>query len=187
MSQNRYYQPINVSNKAQYFINNSKCVFISYQSQDREAAKKIADYILAAGIDVYFDQYDGDLRIANQSKNPKALVESLCKGVNSSSHMLAVVSPNTLQSRWVPFEIGFGYDKTEVITLCLKGIPVGSLPEYLRTKTVIRDVYDLNRRLSDFAGQSFQAMKVFNRLKDEDYTNPLLSVMDGLIADTYRV
>lgn len=37
---------------------NAKCVFISHQRNDKAVAKAIADYILKAGIDVYFDEYD---------------------------------------------------------------------------------------------------------------------------------
>ena len=33
--------------------------------------------------------------------------------------MLVIVSPTTMKSNWVPFEIGFGYDKTELSVLTL--------------------------------------------------------------------
>lgn len=184
MAVNRYYYSTQITNKTEHFAKNVKCVFVSYQSQDREAAKQIADYLLSAGIDVYFDQYDGDLRISNQTNNPKKLLDSLCKGINSSSHMLVVVSSGTMKSRWVPFEIGFGYDKTSLFTLCLKGIPKGALPEYLQTTNIIRDIYDLNRIIPRLTNKSFDLLKSQN-LIFEDYSSPLNNIMDSLIVDKY--
>lgn len=168
------------------FSNKDKCVFISYQSNDRDAAKKIADYILAGGVDVYFDQYDTDLRIFHQTQEPKLLVQALCKGINKSSHMLVVVSPTSLNSKWIPFEIGFGYDKTKVITLCLKNIPVKGLPEYIQTTPIIRDIYDLNKQLSNWSNSSQDVLSKAERIFDhENLYNPLTSVMDSLIVDSY--
>ena len=34
------------------------CIFISHQKRDADTAKKIADYFITSGIDVYFDEYD---------------------------------------------------------------------------------------------------------------------------------
>jgi len=36
--------------------------------------------------------------------------------------MLVVVSPNTIYSNWVPWEVGYGYDNTHLGVLTLKGI-----------------------------------------------------------------
>lgn len=185
MALNRYYYTTQINNKAEHFAKNVKCVFISYQSADREAAKKVADYILGAGLDVYFDQYDGDLRISNQSNSPKKLVDSLCKGINNSSHMMVVVSNTTMQSRWVPFEIGFGYEKTSLYCLCLKGIPKGGLPEYLQTTKIIRDIYDLNSTIASLSGKSSDLLKSNNQIFDYTSINPLYTVMDTLITDNY--
>ena len=163
-----------------------ECVFISYQNKDKEKAKKIADYILSAGIDVYFDQYDQDLKIEYQSTQPKRVTDALCKGIDTSSHMLVIVSPTTLQSKWVPFEIGYGYDKTDLAVLTLKGIPKGSLPEYLRTSTVIRDIDDLNKKISSIKGLDGEVLlerKEISSLKN--VLNPIREVMDNILLDNY--
>src|SRR5438445_7080277 len=82
-----------------------KCVFISHQKEDSAKCKKVADYIMAAGIDVYFDEYDRYLKIHRQTKDPNGIVQSIKVGINSSSHMLCAISPNTLNSKWVPWEV----------------------------------------------------------------------------------
>ena len=161
------------------------CIYF-ISKKDKDAAKKIADYLLNAGIDVYFDEYDSDLKIQHQSENPKGVTKSICNGINNSSHMIVVVSPYTLTSTWVPFEIGYGYDKTELNVLCLKGIPKGSLPEYVRTAPIIRDIYDLNSYICSLTGKTKERLietKMFS-VYDSIY-NPLSSVMDSCINDSY--
>lgn len=164
-----------------------KCVFISYQQKDKEPAKKVAEYLMDAGIDIYFDELDKELRIYHENNDPKKVTESICKGINKSSHMMVVVSPNTVHSSWVPFEIGYGYEKTDVRVLCLKGIAVGSLPEYIRTAPVIRDIYDLNNRLSEWLGKPKNALMEKSKLMSDhsDKANPLSAVMDTIIVDQY--
>lgn len=183
---NRYYSSTKYQSRSQAVSLGIKCVFISHQKRDKDAAKKIADYLLNAGIDVYFDEYDRDLKIEHQSGNPKGVTKSICNGINNSSHMLVVVSPNTLASTWVPFEIGYGYDKTELNVLCLKGISKGALPEYVRTTPIIRDIYDLNNYISYRTGKTKESLienKMFSAY-DSIY-NPLSSVMDSVINDSY--
>lgn len=75
-----------------------KCVFISHQKDDAFICRKIAEYLINAGIDVYFDEYDNNLKFYRQANNPKNLVDSIKKGINKSSHMLCVFSQNTLYS-----------------------------------------------------------------------------------------
>jgi hypothetical protein len=164
-----------------------KCVFLSHQQADKEVCKKIADYLIAADIDVYFDEYDEDLKISRQSNKPKEVVDCIKKGINNSSHMLVVVSLNTLQSKWVPFEIGYGYDKTELGVICLKGIPLGKLPEYIRTAPqIVRDIYDLNELIKKISGKEEKILIEARMMSDfKNVMNPLSNIMDSLIQDTY--
>jgi TIR domain len=133
------------SRKQWGILQNVKCVFISHQKADKDICRSIANYLISAGIDVYFDEYDQDLRIANQTQNPKAVTKAILKGIQNSSHMLCVVSPNTLDSKWVPFEVGFGYDKTKLGVLLLKGIKKEQLPDYIRAvDLIVPSIWHLN-------------------------------------------
>jgi len=186
MALNRYYYPIKYKSRNKILSLGIKCVFISHQQRDKDAAKKIADYLTEAGIDVYFDAYDEDLRIHHQSNNAKAVTDSIRKGINNSSHMLVLVSPNTLHSTWVPFEIGYGYDKTDLFVLCLKGIPKGGLPEYVRSATIVRDIYDLNNLISKISKENKKVLLETRLMRDYDnQTNPLRDVMDTFINESY--
>lgn len=186
MAVNRYYYPTKYKNRSDFLSQNVKCVFISYQQKDKAEARKVADYFQNAGIDVYLDEYDKELRIHHQSNNPKKVTEAICMGINNSSHMLVVVSPNTINSSWVPFEIGYGFDKTDLGVLCLKGIPKGSLPEYLRAAPIIRDIYDLNSLIERLSGKPREILLETKLMSNYDnFYNPLRGVMDSLINDQY--
>lgn len=182
---NRYYWPTKFESRNTFINQKVKCIFISYQNTDKMEAKKIADYFIKAGINVYFDEYDGDLKRTNQISNPTKVTDSLCKGINNSSHMLVVVSPTTIISKWVPFEIGFGFDKTDLFVLCLKGIPKGGLPEYIRTAKIIRDLWDLKYRLNSLVDSENKLLLETKLLSFNTNLNPLNDIMDNLINDKY--
>ena len=185
MALNRYYYPTKYESRSQVVALGVKCVFLSHQQKDKESAKRIADYLVEAGVDVYFDAYDSDLKIHHQSNNAKAVTDSIRKGINNSSDMLVLVSPNTLYSTWVPFEIGYGFDKTDLCVLCLKGIQKGGLPEYIKTARIIRDIYDLNNLVGDISGLGKDILLKFNKIEDfNSYLNPLNNIMDSLINES---
>lgn len=186
MALNKYFSSTKYESRAKLVALGVKCVFISHQQKDKNEAKKIADYLKNAGIDVYFDEYDGDLRIHRQSNNAKAVTNSIKEGINNSSHMLVLISPNTMYSTWVPFEIGYGYDKTELFVLCLKDIPKGALPDYTKTATIVRDIYDLNNFIGKVTGLRKELLLETKMLSDYgSYNNPLYNVMDSLISEKY--
>ena len=155
------------------------CVFISHQKKDTKECFKIARFLKSTGIDVYFDEYDSDLKIAVQDNDPKKVVDAIKKGIKNSTHMLCVVSPNTLYSKWVPFEVGYGYDSTQVMVLTLKGITSDDLPHYVRAVQLIRDIYDINKFVENNKGKY-----ILESRKYSDYNSrihPLSQVMDKMI------
>lgn len=183
---NRFYWPTKFHSREDFLTQKVKCVFISYQSEDKKEAKRITDYLLQAGVNVYFDEYDVDLKNTNQKNNPTKVTDALCKGINNSSHMMVIVSPSTIISKWVPFEIGYGYDKTNLTVLCLKGIPKGNLPEYIRSARIIRDIYDLNSKVAEFKNIDKEVLIETQTLsKHSNPGNLLQGIMDSLITEDY--
>lgn len=155
-------------------------IFISHQKKDRDEAKKIADYLKSLGIEIYFDEFDRDLQQTESENNPKAVVAAIKRGINSSTHMLCIVSLNTLTSKWVPFEVGYGYDKTDLATLTLKGIKNSELPDYIKTKPIIRDIYDINIYLKGLGKGSLLETRMFSDYSSKQH--PLINVMDSIIT-----
>lgn len=162
MALNRYYYPTKYESRSKFLSLGINCVFISHQQKDKDNAIKIADYLMSIGIDVYIDRYDTELRIHHQNNNPKGVTIAICNGINNSSHMITFVSPNTLYSSWVPFEVGYSYNKTELGVLCLKGIPKGKFPEYVRAAKIIRDIYDLSILICNFSGKTREILEKAN-------------------------
>ena len=155
-------------------------VFISHQKKDKKEAKEIADYLKTVGIEVYFDEYDRELQIATETDNPKAVVSAIKKGINNSTHMLCLISKNTLFSKWVPFEVGYGYDKTDLATVTLKGISNSELPDYIKVAPIIRDIYDLNKFIEKYGNKYILENRKFSEYKS--YSHPLNNVMDSIIS-----
>lgn len=159
---------------------NVKCVFISHQKSDTEYCKKIADYLINAGIDVYFDEYDRDLKFYRQTNNPTGVVESIKKGVKMSSHMLCVISNNTLYSKWVPWEIGYGNEKTIQGAITIKGITSAELPDYLNTVHVVRGIKSLNNLITQITGQSEYILESQRKIKYfSEFSHPLSTILEN--------
>jgi TIR domain len=155
------------------------CVFLSHQQKDKEISKKIADYFMNADVDVYFDEYDDDLRIYREENDPKGVTNSIRKGINNSSHMLCLISLNSLSSKWVPWEIGYGYDKTDVSVLTTTGIKDEDLPQYLQTVQVLRGTKSLNRYLSSITGKTESVMENNDLIKSHNtFRHPLGTYLD---------
>lgn len=153
-------------------------VFISHQKQDRNPCALIAEYLNTVGIGVYFDEFDNELQIATQNNDSKGIVKAIKKGIDQSSHMLCVISPNTLYSKWVPFEVGYGYDKTDLATLTLKGIKNSDLPDYIKVAPIIRDIYDINEFVKKHGNKYIFESRNFAAYKE----HPLSNVMDSIIT-----
>lgn len=166
---NRYYL-----NEQQY-PRTGNCVFISHQKNDKEIAKKIADYINKSGVDIYFDEYD----ISINRDDPKSIVNAIKTGIRRSSHMLCILSQNALDSKWMPWEIGYGYDRLHVAGITVKELSKSDLPEYLQIVPVLRGTKSLNEYISNTAGRIEDSMIREQKLFSASMLNhPLDAVLD---------
>lgn len=152
-------------------------VFISHQKKDSDIARKIADYLNEAGVDIYFDQYDSSI---NRSV-PSSVVEAIRYGIENSTHMLVVFSPNTFGSMWVPWEIGYAYNSlVSLNVLRLKSVPKDQLPEYLRVVKVILDIWDLNQLISNLTNVDKDRLLEEGRIRlFSDSVHPLSQYLDS--------
>ncbi len=162
---------LNESKAKANFSRKKECVFLSHHKSDLEDSKKIADYLMNADIDVYLDEYDYDLKEQVQIRNPKGVVNCISKGINNSTHMLCVLSKNTISSKWVPWEIGYGFDKTDLGAITLKGVAQDSLPDYLKTVKIIRGTKSLNQYISEVIGYSKGYLKMYSRIDEHSNQN----------------
>ena len=137
----RNYFNLNESEQHTFSVSTNKRVFISHKKEDRDVAKKVADYIMEAGIDVYFDEYDTTIN----RNDPKSVVAAIKRGMQLSTHMIVIFSNKTIKSTWVPWEIGYGDStSTEIAILKMIDIKKNQLPDYMQVAKVLYDIYDLN-------------------------------------------
>ena len=145
MAHNRY--PIESTYRS---LDSENCIFISHQKKDAKIARSIADYFLNAGIDVYVDEYDNSIN----RNNPWSVVTAIKKGIQHSNYMLCLITPNTKESQWVPWEVGYGYDNTTEIGLITKEIDKYKLPEYFQVIQIIEGTKTLNEFISRIRGRN---------------------------------
>ncbi len=136
------------------------CVFISHKSQDSEDAKAVADCIRSYGIDVYIDLDDQGLKLASVTDDSAGIVEHIQKGLSVSTHLLALISDNTRDSWWVPYEIGYAKKANKKISSLLLGNINDEIPDYLKIEETLSQeeiekyikglIQDLNRYRSLF-------------------------------------
>lgn len=163
------------------------CVFISYQRADEIYAARVAEYITSKGINVFFDLKDRSLKFFNQTNRPKEVTNSIKKGIEDSDYMIVIVSPTTMNSVWVPFEVGYAYEnmfKDKMVCLRHKDIVSSTLPHYLRTKQVLEGFSDLAeylkwiRKQCKFLYESLEERHIVKTFS-ESVSNPLSEFLDA--------
>lgn len=113
-------------------------VFISHRTIDGDAAKEIYHRLQDHhGIECFIDDYLPDT-------TPDKFTETITAGLDNCTHLIAVVTENTWESWWVPFEIGYATHCDRAIT-SYTTLTLESLPEYLWDWPVIGDNGGIDR------------------------------------------
>src|ERR1022692_4224779 len=82
------------------------CVFVSHQYSDLAVAIEVGNQLKALEIDIWLDAEDIQTQQAAASGDQRKLAEAIERGLSNCTHLLAVISPKTRTSWWVPYEIG---------------------------------------------------------------------------------
>lgn len=107
-------------------------VFISHSSLDAWIAKTMAEKVEALGATVWLDEKDlhgGDL-----------VAEDIVKGISACHEAIVLISPNSVKSQWVSFEIGGVRAQHKRVTPVLNNVK----PQQMVTMQDIKGI-DLNR------------------------------------------
>ena len=113
------------------------CIFLSHISVDKTAAIAIGNYITQKGdIDIYLDIDDEDLQNAVKLNDPVGITQFIERGLDQSTHIMCLVSKDTVRSWWVPYELGFGKNAKKHLS-CLKLKGDVDLPSYLEISEII--------------------------------------------------
>ena len=127
------------------------CIFLSHISIDKETVIEIGEYIMKYGdIDIYLDIYDEELQQAVSNGNAHAVTSHIEKGLLESTHIMCLISKETKNSWWVPYEIGFAKNsEKEISSLRLKGN--FSLPDFLKIGKILNGTKSLNEYIEEIS------------------------------------
>jgi hypothetical protein len=87
------------------------CIFISHKKEDSPACKHLVWYLTESGINVFYDENDEILNDPIVRKDPVKLTNRITNALLNSTHMICVISEKTKNSWWVPFEIGYAWER----------------------------------------------------------------------------
>lgn len=155
-----------------------KCVFISHKSEDKIAAKYVGDLLKDAGVDIYLDLNDEALQQATRENNAAKIVEYIEKALVASTNILVLVTDNTKDSWWVPYEIGYAKNgKKGIASLLLK--KTDNFPDYLEIERKMKGFEDLKTYLKDLVEPtSFYEAASVNEI-DQQLVENLLKYIRG--------
>lgn len=119
------------------------CIFISYKTEDTAVAHRVNERVkLNPGFTTYFDKID-DADIADGPN----LAEHLRKRISECDQLMAIVSHNTAESWWVPWEIGVGFEREFKMASYIEESAVKlieSLPSYLKIWPRLQSMTDVD-------------------------------------------
>lgn len=153
-------------------IERKKCVFISHKKEDAAFCRQIAEFLMKIGIDVYFDEYDTTINL----QNPMSIVTAVERGLAASSYLLVVATPRSLESKWVPWEIGNGYSKRmPLYVLQAKSLPRGTkVPEYMCVAKYLTGWNDLKTMLQTIPNRRL----IYESIPEFSYSHPLYNYIN---------
>ena len=156
------------------------CIFLSHISIDKNIAQNIGNYIMQNGdLDIYLDIYDEELQQAAAKGDPFKVTELIEKGISESSHVMCLVSENTVKSWWVPYELGFGKNgRKEISTLTLKNTV--TLPDFLKIGKILRGTKSLNVYLEEICNATRKSL-----LQESSYANLVAAATAPHPLDNY--
>jgi len=122
------------------------CVFISHFHRDKPKARELARFLVKLGADIYFDEDDALLQLADESGNELRVVACIEAGLTNCTHLLGLITPNTEKSWWVPYEIGGATGRKRECAHLIDG-EVKNLPAYINAAKLLTDQKELREWL----------------------------------------
>ena len=141
------------------------CFFISHISIDKDFARSVADFLMNhVGVDIYFDEDDEEIQHAVINNDYDRITNFIESGISRSTHIICLVTPNTQNSWWIPYEIGYAKksDK-DIISIIHKD--VFNIPAFLDITTKIKSSSELM-----FFTLQFSFSECLKASEDSSYT-----------------
>ena len=131
-------------------------VFISHSRLDKEKAREVADALRASRVDYYFDENDADLQLADEQGDHLKVVQCIENGLKGCSHLLGIITENTKDSWWVPYEIGSATGRAQDCGHLIDE-DVSELPAYIKAAKILANREELREWLPSEAAKTASA------------------------------
>ena len=128
------------------------CLFISHRQSDKQEALRVAYIATALGYDIFLDILDPYLQ---QASNPYLIANRIELALLNSTHVIAMITPNTRGSMWVPYEYGRVKDHKPISSSagCWIHPQVQQIAEYLHLGEVNHTENEIEQWLQDELAQ----------------------------------
>jgi len=114
--------------------------FISYSHIDKKFVNSIIKYLTENGIEYFIDEKDIEWG--------EDVTEEVCKAIAKTTHLIVVISPASLKSNWVAYEVGMAEGKG-IKVLPFLTHPSLELPIYLRKLKYITSIDSFEKYLKN--------------------------------------
>jgi hypothetical protein len=155
-------------------IDQSRKIFISYSSRDKIFVEKLVTDFKERNINIWYDAFEmtvGD-----------SLTKKIQEGIKSSSYLAVVLSPNSVDSKWVKIELQAAMNR-EIVDRSMTILPVlyrpCKLPAFLRDKVYA----DFHSNYSKGLEQLLFAIGSSASKSPQDERDLLSKITLGLIVD----
>lgn len=104
-------------------------VYLAHATEDKPMVRPIAEYLMAHGVEVWFDEWDIE---AGES-----LRQEMEGGLGWMTHFVVILTPTSITKPWVAREIDVGFTrlvggKSRMVPLRV-GVEIGELSQFLQT------------------------------------------------------
>ncbi|MCF0072223.1 toll/interleukin-1 receptor domain-containing protein [Dyadobacter sp. CY261] len=82
---------------------NQRTIFLSHSHIDKDLVEKVALFLLDKGASIYVDWQDSSMPIVTSAKT----ADNIKSRIRSCDEFVVLASNNALESKWVPWELGF--------------------------------------------------------------------------------
>ena len=102
-------------------------VFLSHSSKDKEVLPSVINFLSQYGVNVYIDKTDKELP---RNTSPET-GDILKKRIQESKKFIVLVSPNSKDSKWIPWELGIADEKKKIRNVALfPNVQNASMPSW---------------------------------------------------------
>lgn len=134
-----------ISRKSASYSTN-KSVFLSHSSADRAALPAVIRFLEAFGVNVYIDKTDQSLP---QNTSPETGAK-LKERIHQCDKFIVLVSENSKDSRWIPWELGIADEsKTIQNVALLPKVNSSEMPDWAE-----QEYMGLYHRIAEFTHQA---------------------------------